>query len=228
MDVLLHIFNLSWILHSFSSIWKTSSIIPIHKRGKPLDSPAWFQPISLTHCIRNLFECIIPSRLLFFLESNSILSPRHASLCPGQFTLDQILYISQSILDEFNKPTQGSRTILFTIYQPNFLLLGSCLRFYPTPTFLGVTFDYTLFFSKHVSSLKVKFFPRLKALRCIYASPWGPSKEFLSLLYKVFLRPLLTYASLGSFPFLSVTNFTKRLVATSPAPSCPPHFTSSL
>ena len=42
--------------------------------------------------------------------------------------------------------------------QPNLLLLGSRLRFNPTPTFLGVTFDRTLSFSKHVSSLKAKFF----------------------------------------------------------------------
>ena len=31
MDFLLHIFNLSWFSHSFPSIWKTSSIIFIHK-----------------------------------------------------------------------------------------------------------------------------------------------------------------------------------------------------
>ena len=47
--------------------------------------------------------------------------------------------------------------------QPNLLLLGSRLRFNPTPTFLGVTFDRTLSFSKFVSSLKAKFFPRFKA-----------------------------------------------------------------
>ena len=94
-------------------------------------------------------------------------------------------------------------------FQPNLLLLGSRLRFYPTPTFLGVTFDRTLSFSKHVSSLKAKFFPRLKALRCISASSWGPSKDSLSLLYKSFLRSLLTYASPGWFPFLRATNFTK-------------------
>ena len=93
--------------------------------------------------------------------------------------------------------------------QPNLLLLGSHLRFNPTPTFLGVTFDHTLSFSKHVSPLKAKFFPRLKALRCISASSWGPSKESLSVLYKSFLRSLLTYASPGWFPFLSATNITK-------------------
>ena len=115
MDFLLHIFNLSWSSHSFPSIWKTSSIIPIHKMEKPLDSPASFQPISVTYCVSKQFERIILSRLLFFLESNSILSPRQAGFRSGRSTLDQILYLSQSISDGFNKPRPGSQTILSTI-----------------------------------------------------------------------------------------------------------------
>ena len=95
------------------------------------------------------------------------------------------------------------------ILQLNLLLLGYRIRFNLSPTFLEVTFNRTLSFSKHISSLKAKFFPRLKALRCISASSWGPSKEPLSVLYNSFLRPLLTYASPGWFPFLSATNFTK-------------------
>ena len=319
MDFLLHIFNLSWSSHSFPSICKTSSIIPIHNMRKPLDSPASFRPIFLTSCVSQLFERIILSRVLFFLESNSILSPRQTGFHPVRSTLDQILYLSQSISDGFNKPRPGSRTILSTIdfskafdsvwhpalfhllisaglspcfarwtqsflsdwhacmvyqnhksrffrvrqgvpqgsvlgpvlfslfindlpdclpssvscslyaddlaiwssslsvstaveasqeallrlerwseywcfplnpskcdasffsvdphqanLQPNLLLLGSRLRFIPTPTFLGVTFDRTLSFSKHESSLKAKFFPRLTALRCISASSSGP------------------------------------------------------
>ena len=83
MEYLPHIFNLSWISHSFPSIWKTSSISDIHKMGKPLDFPASFRPISLTFCVSKLFKRIILSRLLFFLESNSILSPRQASFRPG-------------------------------------------------------------------------------------------------------------------------------------------------
>ena len=92
---------------------------------------------------------------------------------------------------------------------PNFLLLNYRLRFNPNPTFLGVTFDRTLSFSKHVTSLKANFFPRLKGLRCISASSRGPSKESLCFLYKAFLWPLLTYASPRWLPFLSVTNITK-------------------
>ena len=332
MNFLLHISNLSWTLHSFPSIWKTSSIIPIHKMRKPLDSPASFRPISLTTCVSKLFERIIPSSLLFFLESNSIHSPCQASFRPGQSALDQILFLSQFISNEFHKSKPDSQTILSTtdfskaldfvwhlalynklisaglppcfarwtqsflsdrhacmVYQnhksrsfrvcqgvpqgsilgpvlfslfindlpaflpssvsrslyaddlaiwssspsvptamkatqgalfrlerwseycclplnpskceasffsvdphqgnlqPNLLLLGSSLRFNPTPTLLGVTFDCTLSFSKHAPLLKAKFFPRLKALRCISASSWDPSKESLSVLYKVFL-----------------------------------------
>ena len=93
--------------------------------------------------------------------------------------------------------------------QPNLLLLSSRLRFNPTLTFLGVTFDCILSFSKPVFSLKAKFFLRLKALRCISASSWGTSEECLFLLHKAFFLPLLTYASPGWFPSLSATNLTK-------------------
>ena len=80
MDFLLDILNLSWTLDSFPYIWKTSSIIPIHNMGKPIDSPASFRPMFLTFCVSRLFERMILSRLLFFLESNSILSFRQAGL----------------------------------------------------------------------------------------------------------------------------------------------------
>ena len=115
MDLLLYIFNLSRSSHPFPSVWKTSSIIPIHKMGTPPDLPASFRPISFTSYVSKLFERIILSRLLFFLESNSILSPRQAGFCPGRSTLDQILYLSQFISDGFIKPKPGSRKILSTI-----------------------------------------------------------------------------------------------------------------
>ena len=93
--------------------------------------------------------------------------------------------------------------------QPNLLLLGSRLRFNPTLIFLGITFDRTLSFSKHVTSLKAKFFPRLKALRCIYASSRDPFRESLPVLYKAFLRPLFPYASFRWIFSISAINVIK-------------------
>ena len=322
MDFLLHIFNLSRSSHSFSSIWKTSFIISIHKMGKPPDSPTSFRPNSLTSCVSKLFERIILSRQLFFLKSNSILSPRQANFRPGRSTQDQSLFLAQSISDGFSKSRSGSQTIFDTLdfskafdsvwhpalfhkltsaglplclarwtqsflsdkracvvyqnhksrcfrvrrgvpqgsvlvpvpfslfindllaslpssfsyslyaddlaigsssplaptaveatqgaltrlecwclpfnpskceasffsvdpyqanFQSNLLLFNSRLRFNFTPTFLGVAFNRTLSFFKHVSLLKAKFFPCLKALCCISVFSWSPSNESLSL-----------------------------------------------
>ena len=70
--------------------------------------------------------------------------------------------------------------------QPNLLLFHSRLRFNPTPTFCGVTFDRTHFFSTHVSLMKTKFFPCIKALCCISASSCGPSLFSIKLFFGPF------------------------------------------
>ena len=94
--------------------------------------------------------------------------------------------------------------------QPNLFLLGSRLRFNPTPTFLGVIFNHTLSFSKHVSLLKAKFFPLLKALCCISASSRGPFNESLSVFcMKLFFGPFSFALHPDVYFLLSLTNFTK-------------------
>ena len=55
-DFPLHIFNLSWYLHSFLLICKTSFVIPIHKIYKPLGSLVSFRPILLTFCASKLLN----------------------------------------------------------------------------------------------------------------------------------------------------------------------------
>ena len=89
--LLLSLFNRSWHSHIFPSCWKPTTIIPIHKPGKPTSSPSSFRPISLTSCISKLFERLILSRLTFHLESNHLLSTCQAGFRPGRSPLDQIL-----------------------------------------------------------------------------------------------------------------------------------------
>ena len=111
--LLLSLFNRSWHSHTFPSCWKPTTIIPIHKPGKPTSSPSFFRPISLTSCISKLFERLILSRLTFHLESNHLLSTCQAGFRPGRSPLDQIL--SQSIWDGFQKKKPPDRTILASV-----------------------------------------------------------------------------------------------------------------
>ena len=95
IDFLLHAFNHSWSMHSFPSMGKTFSIIPVHKMEKASRLSSFLQAyLSLTSCLSKLFERIILSRLFFFVESNSILSPRQVSFRPERSTLDQILFLA--------------------------------------------------------------------------------------------------------------------------------------
>ena len=107
--LLFSLFNRSW----HPSCWKPTTIIPIHKPGKPTSSPSFFRPISLTSCISKLFERLILSRLTFHLESNHLLSTCQAGFRPGRSPLDQIL--SQSIWDGFQKKKPPDRTILASV-----------------------------------------------------------------------------------------------------------------
>ena len=63
--------------------------------------------------------------------------------------------------------------------------------------FFGITFDCTLSFFKHVSSLKAKFFPRLKALRCISASSWAPLRSssffYIKLFFSLFITGMVCF-----------------------------------
>ena len=113
--LLLSLFNRSWLSHTFPSCWKPTTIIPIHKPGKPTSFLSSFRPISLTSCISKLFERLILSRLTFHLESNHLLSTCRAGFCPGRSPLDQILTLSQSIWDGFQKKKPPDRTILVSI-----------------------------------------------------------------------------------------------------------------
>ena len=92
--------------------------------------------------------------------------------------------------------------------QPSLYILNTPLKFNSYLTFLGVTFDLTLSFKHHVLSLRKKFYSRFRAFRSIASVSWGPSKESLCTLYKAFIRPILTYASPGWFPFSSPTHIT--------------------
>ena len=112
--------------------------------------------------------------------------------------------------------------------QPNLLLLGSRLRFNPTPTFLGVTFDCIFCFSKHVSSLKAKFFPISRPYAVSLLPHGAPLKSPSLFCINLFFGPFSLTLHPDGFPSQvlpispSWNASTKQLVAPSPAASRPP------
>ena len=92
--------------------------------------------------------------------------------------------------------------------KPSLYILNIPLNFNALLTFLGVTFDRTLSFKHHVLSLRKKIHSRFRAFCSIASASWGPSKKSFCTLYKAFIRPILTYASPGWFPFSPPTHIT--------------------
>ena len=79
---------------------------------KPLDSPAFFRPISLIFCIQSFLNASIYH---FYSSFWSLIPfPRQAGFRPGRSTFHQILFLSWSISDGFNKSRPDPRTILVT------------------------------------------------------------------------------------------------------------------
>ena len=122
--------------------------------------------------------------------------------------------VVQAALNRLLKWSSKCKTSFFILdpyqsrIQPSLYILNTPLKFNPHPTFIGVTFDRTISFKHHVLSLRKKFHSQFHAFRSIASASWGLSKESLCTLYKAFIRPILTYASPGWFPFSSPTHIT--------------------
>ena len=71
---LLHIFNQSWSTGTVPTKRKEALIRPIPKTGKDKRDPSSYRLISLLSCVGKLLERIINKRLIWHLESNSVLA----------------------------------------------------------------------------------------------------------------------------------------------------------
>ena len=147
---------------------------------------------SLFSSIISLFLCLLPSAALFMLTICPF-GPTPFGPCCGRGhsrssdSAESLLWVLVSSLN----PSKCEISFLVDAHQANlhFLLFNSLIRFNLTPMFFRVTFDHALSFSCHMTSLKAKFFLRLKVLGCISAFLWDLSKEPHSLLHKAFFRP---------------------------------------
>lgn len=60
-----------------------------------------YRPISLTSVLCKVFERIIKNRLNWYLESNNLITIKQCGFRPGRSTVDQLLYLQNSIINAF-------------------------------------------------------------------------------------------------------------------------------
>ena len=98
---LLHIFNDIWDTGVFPDSWRLATVIPISKPGKDHAEPTNYRPIALTSCLCKTLERMINKRLIWYLESNHLISPIQSGFRSERSTNDHLIRLETFIRDAF-------------------------------------------------------------------------------------------------------------------------------
>jgi ribonuclease HI len=88
-------------------------------------------------------------------------------------------------------------------YRPVVSVNGGDMMFTTTPKFLGVTFDRTLSFQRHVANVCGKVERRCRLLRAVASRDWGCKRSVLRQLFFALVRGVVDYCGPGWQPWLS-------------------------
>ena len=106
---------------------------------------------------------------------------------------------------------EKSETMLFTQWgketdmEVPITLNGEVIKTSKQVTFLGVTLDRKLSFSKHVQGLRQKVKQRLRQLSALSGRTWGGDEGLLRSVYTTYIRSALEYAGGAWMPSASET-----------------------
>ena len=86
-----HLFNLSMSACSFPNAWKLAKVIPLLKNRGSQSDRSNPRPISLFQAIGKVMDDIQSSRLLSFMTTNKLASPRQFGFVPRSSTVHQLV-----------------------------------------------------------------------------------------------------------------------------------------
>ena len=101
--IVLRFINMTWERGSLPKEWKNALIVPLIKSGKKAGEPSSYRPISLTSCFGKVAERMVNRRLVWHLESRGLLSCYQSGFRRGKTTIDQLVRLTQGILDGFQR-----------------------------------------------------------------------------------------------------------------------------
>ena len=103
LDFLLQAFNEVWVSGTFPPSWKQATIIPIPKPGKDSTDPSNYRPIALTSCLCKTLERMINTRLIWFLESNGLITNFQCGFRIKRSTVDHLVRLETFVREAFIK-----------------------------------------------------------------------------------------------------------------------------
>ena len=103
LDFLLHAFNEVWVSGKFPTSWKQTTIIPIPKPGKDNTDPSNYRPIALTSCLCKTLERMINTRLIWFLESNGLITDFQCGFRSKRSIVDHLVSLETFVHEAFIK-----------------------------------------------------------------------------------------------------------------------------
>ena len=103
LQALLDILNDIWETGKFPESWELSTIIPVPKPGKDHTEPTNYRPIALTSCLCKTLERMINTRLVWYLESNNLISPVQSGFRSERSTNDNLIRLETFMRDAFIK-----------------------------------------------------------------------------------------------------------------------------
>ena len=103
LEVLLSVFNYVWVTGAFPPSWREAEIVPIPKPGRDLSNPGNYRPIALTSCVCKTMERLVNSRLVWYLETNSLISDLQCGFRHGRSTMDHLVRFETFIREAFAK-----------------------------------------------------------------------------------------------------------------------------
>ena len=168
--------NLSFLIGVLAWFIKITKVVPFESVKVFCKDPSFAMYFSLSSSMIFWLFYLLLSAVHLYADDLAIWSSFPSVLSAVEAAQGALIWLERWSEYLFPLNPSNGEAFFFSVdshqanLQPNLLLLNSCLHFDPTPTFLGDTFDHTFSISKHISSLKAKFFPLLRALCCISAS----------------------------------------------------------
>ena len=101
--LLLDICNTIWANETFPSCWREAVVIPILKPSKDPTLPNSYRPIALTSCVCKTMERMVNNRLVWYLESNHLISPLQSGFRKNRSTADHLVRLETFVRDAFLK-----------------------------------------------------------------------------------------------------------------------------